>query len=240
MVIKLSIPSDTQLLVETGQKISLGEPLIEESTTEELSVTISSNLGIKPQDIFQYCSVLVGDSVAPGDILAQKKHLLSHKKVTCETIGVVKHIDHTTGTMTLTQASANKQHITSPVAGEIRDINPDEGTISIEIGPADQFPAHSSQDCGGKWVYLTQKDIFSCDEDDIRDGCIFIHTSQTHVTSKMEALGARCIMAVDGPDPEIPCIRISEEDAEKISQTSHTHVVYSVHDTKLYAYTPTT
>lgn len=238
MVIKLSIPSDINLLVETGQTISIGDSLVEEATTEDITLTLSKHLGIKPQDIFQYCSVIVGDTVAPGDIIAQKKGLLGSKKVKAEDGGRVKHIDHTTGTITLSMKSETTQKILSCVAGEIQDINIDEGTLSIDIGPADSISATGSLDCGGRRVYLTQKDVFACDEDDIRDGCVFIHTTMTHISSKMEALGALCMMSVDGPEPEIPSIRIHEKEEEKISQSSHSHVVYSVHDKQAYLYSP--
>jgi len=238
MVIKLSIPANTHLLVETGQKITLGDPLVEETTTEDFTLSISSQLKIKPQDIFQFCTVLVGNTVAPGDILAQKKHFLGNKKITCETVGTVKHIDHTSGVMTLSKPSDNTAQIRSCVTGEIRDVNLDEGTLSVEIGPADSYSAKGNQDCGGKWVYLTDKDVFSCDEDDIKNGCIGMHTSHKHITSKMEALGALCIVSVDGPESDIPCVRIDESVESTISQTSRTHVVYSLHDMKLYAYSP--
>ncbi len=238
MVIGLRIPPKAEVLVSTGQNISLSDPLIKLSSQSISHIDVASALRIDPSHIFQHVGVQVGDTIAEGDIIASKKGILNTKHVSTDIPGIVTSIDHVQGTIGVsTDASSLLTH-QSCVVGCVDSISEKDQRIYVEIGKADVFSGTSDQDCGGRLVQLTPRDYYSCDEDDVIDGCIHMFSSPTHITSKLEALGARCIMSVEGPESDLPYIRISADDSDKVSHSSKTHVVYSLHDQKVYLYTP--
>src|SRR5438067_2085971 len=100
--ISISIPhTGGALLVKEGQKVDFKTPLLETPVSTTISINIASHLGIAPSQIFLSIKKVVGENIQKGELLAQKKTLLSKKTFTSPYEGVLKEINHEDGTIVI-------------------------------------------------------------------------------------------------------------------------------------------
>lgn len=239
MLVTLQLPKKAQAKVKPGQKVKVGDPFYSSLDEEEASISVVTTLGIKPADIFQYVTVVVGDTIKQGDVVAERKKFVGKKTTTSEVEGTVKHIDHAAGSIVVATYSSRGGTVQTFFTGEIKDVDTKALTVSVNVGKGVEIPAKGDVDCGGELAVFDEKEYFSITMEDVRDRIILTHTLQSHIETKLEALDAAGVIYVKGtPEGEIPCIKLSKkEDFDILAKGTQSHVVYSTHDNKLYAYT---
>lgn len=238
MVVKLHIPENAQLLVTKGQKVKVHEPFYSLASDEDMIIPFAKQLGIKPKDIFKYAKVVVGDMLKEGDQLGERKKVIGTKKVQTENAGTVKHIDFNTGDITIAIPSAKGSEVATFFTGEIVDISDEEHSVSVEIGKADTYEATGMTDLGGTLGYISDKEFFTCGEEDVKDRIILLDTVQSHIETKIEALGAEGVIFTEGEAPSsMPSIKLAQSsDFEKLKAEEDKAVLFSQKDNLIYIY----
>lgn len=238
MLISVTIPEAAILLVKKNESITFGSPLYGIKKSTQISVPIAKYLGIKPQSIFQHAQVVVGATIAVGDILAQTKKLFGMKKVKAEQAGTVVQIDHETGSIGLTVASDQDKTQPAFFTGKVVDI-PSPTLLSVDIGKGDIYAAaHSTQDFGGKRMVYKEGEYFAVDGDEINESVILVKHILAHIETKMDALGAEGIIYLEGETPtSLPSARCaSEKDFDALVASKNTYIYCSSHEDKIIAY----
>lgn len=237
MVVKLAIPENARLLVKQGQKVKIGDPFYSTVSEEDSIISFVNELGIKAQDIFKYAKVVVGDTLQVGDIVGERKRLMGKKTIKADTAGKVKHIDFTSGVVVVGVPSKNGSTVPTFFTGEITHASDSSDIIQVEIGNAKTYEATGNVDCGGESHVLLEKEFFSYSSEDIRDRIMIIHTIQSHIEAKIDALGGAGIIYVDGSITEqMPSVKVSESDLEKLIQNPPTYILFSTTERKLFGY----
>jgi predicted RNA-binding protein len=238
MVVKLQIPESAEIHVSKGQKVTVHDPFYSQTSQEDIVVPFARKLGIKSQDIFKHAKVVVGDPVKAGDILGEKKRVIGTNKLTADTSGTIKRIDHTTGEIVISALSDKSRATPAFFTAEVTDISEEEHTVSVELGKTIEYDASGEVDCGGMLNYIPDKDFFLCGEEDVKDRIILLDTVQSHIETKIEALGAEGVIFVEGTPPaSIPSIQLKNaSDFEKLKGADDKTVLFSHLDGKLYVY----
>ena len=87
--------------LKEGEKIDWSKKNLKEKSEQEVIVEVADELGIEPKDIFKHIKVELSQNVAEGDLLAEKKGMLSTSRINSPTRGEIRKIDHLEGTVTL-------------------------------------------------------------------------------------------------------------------------------------------
>lgn len=238
MVVKLQIPESAEIHLTKGQKVTVHEPFYSQASHEDIVVPFARKLGIKPQDIFKHTKVVVGDQIKEGDVLGEKKRVIGTSKLTADSAGTVKRIDHLTGEIVISAISDRSRATPAFFSADVTDISEEDHTISVELGKTIEYDATGDIDCGGMLNYIPDKDFFLCGEEDVKDRIILLDTVQSHIETKIEALGAEGVIFVEGTPPtSIPSIQLkSASDFEKLKEADDKRVLFSHLDSKLYVY----
>lgn len=238
MVIKLQVPQGTKIIVSKGQKVAHGEPFYSHHSEETHSIDVANELGIKPADIFAHVKGVVGDSVAEGATIAEKKKLLKKKKIQSPIAGTITKIDHDTGTVHISTLSKDGGTVPAFFTGEIKEIDSNDNLIHIEVGNTYSFDIQADRDSGGEIFVIDEIDYFQISEDEIKDRILVTDTVQSHIEAKAEALGACGLLYNKGdssssmPSAKIP----KKEELEKLKKGKYTYVIFSTYEKKGFAY----
>lgn len=237
MIVKIDIPHDAHPLLKKGQKVKIGDPFYATTSEEDAIISFVKELGIKAQDIFRYTKIVIGDTINIGDIVGEKKKLLGKKTLVSNVAGKVKHIDYSTGNLVVSTASAHENTTSAFFAGEVTNIS-EEGTfIEVDIGKAHEYKASGKADCGGMLSKLSDKDFYSYSADEIVDKMILIHSLQSHIEAKTDALGASGILYVEGDTTDtIPTVKIDESVFEALTTSKDIYMLFTTHEGKLFGY----
>ena len=237
MVVRLSIPKDATVKVKTGQKVKFGDVFYDFSSSEVSRIAVDQVLSIKPKQIFKFVKVVVGDKLEKDDLIAEKKRLIGKTQVKAEYGGTVTKIDHETGGVTISTVSKDRSSVNAFFNGKIKDIDKKRNVVEIDIGKYNKYDARTTSDTGGKRADIETNNFFAISGDDIRDRIIFVHTVQSHIGSKAEALGASGIVYFEGDiSSEIPSAKISkEEDYSALIKSSDAYVLFSTLDNKIFS-----
>lgn len=238
MEVTLHYPSDAELLVKKGKKVSPGEPFYSVQEHSETVVEIASKLRIKPQDIFQCVKVVVGQDVDKGLILAEKKQLLGSKKILCAYSGTVSHINHESGTIHIHAKTDGGCIFNTFFSGTITEIHSKKHTLTVDIGDAFSFDLQNVTDqAGGALSHIDASAMLTATSEEISDRIILIDSVQSHNLNKLEALDASGILYLDGtPETQLPSAQfVKKEDFSKLESGKYAFVL--VTKVKGYAYT---
>lgn len=238
MVVKLQVPDNATILFKKGQKVKIGDRFYASQKEASSHIQLSKKLGVKAQDIFQYTKVIVGNSIKKGAIIAEKKKFIGKKRVASPYSGTVKHIDHISGDIIIQTSSKDSNKVKTFFTGEVRQIDNKKHLIELEIAKPLSISAKGTGDIGGEIYAFDEKDYFSFTAEDIKDRIILIHTVQSHIESKIEALGGAGIIYVSGkPDSSLPTIKCTKkEDFERLQSGKYAYVIFSTREKKAFAY----
>ncbi|MFS8159728.1 MAG: hypothetical protein ACMG6E_05855 [Candidatus Roizmanbacteria bacterium] len=231
MLITLSFPETATLLVKEGDQLAYGKAFYTLAEVEHHVINISSDLSIKPADIFGYLTVLIGTVVKKGTVLAKKKGLVGSKKVTSPVDGTVLNIEHQTGTLIIEAQSGQTQPISSFCQGIVKQISPENHTVSVEIQAQKEFNGKLISGQAGGTVYPQQEEI-------IADSLVIIKDLDSTTIAKCEALGANGFVCLTYADkPSIPFFQIIDENSfTSLSTCTYKYGIFSQYDKKLVLY----
>jgi hypothetical protein len=133
-LLPILIPEGFELKVAVGNKVDSGDVLAEgvEKGHEEV-IHISHELKLIPQKAIKTLKKHLGDSVAEGEILANKSSLLGGHKIISQFSGIIVNIDTEKGDVYIRLlGSQNVKTITAPVGGTVDSINKQQVVLKTD------------------------------------------------------------------------------------------------------------
>lgn len=131
--ITLPISENSKLLVSIGDHISGRTLMAKIHGSENLEIIhISKLLGVPNHQIIKYLQKKVGENIFSGDIIAQKKGIISSSAVRSPIAGKLVEMDLSKGTISLSRNShVNHTNQEFPVSGKVVAIS--KSFIEIEV-----------------------------------------------------------------------------------------------------------
>lgn len=185
MTLPISISEKDKLLIKAGQKVDFNTPLFEQVPRRDVHIIISDKIKVPSMKIFQYIKKVVGETIQKGEVLAEKKSLLSVTRYKSEWEGVLKEINHTDGSVVIETASVNTQVKNAFFCGVVGKI--EKNIVYLEIEKMKEYEAKEiSSSFGGPIFILTKGDL---NEEMIQGRVIVAESVGEYAQIKIEALG---------------------------------------------------
>lgn len=241
MIISFRMPQGGSIIPKKGDTIAIGDELISIQSTEYNTYPVAKILSIKPEVIFTYLTIVVGQEIEAGTILAEKKSLVGKKSIVSDVAGVIDHIQYETGDIVVRFGSSGKDTVTRAYfKGVLEDIDGKKGTYSVSFKGGREFKLKNvAGDAGGELLFMNEKDFFTITAENIDGKLIFLDNPQIHILSKLEALGAvGCISSLEFPSTNVPHATFeNKRDTEELMRLKKAYFVFSQLENKGVAYT---
>ena len=184
MVLDIPIDPEKKLAFKVGDMVDFSTPLYKNKEKSEERIEVAALLSIHPTKIFQHLKKNVGDSIATGDLLAEKKSFFSDKRVTSHIEGVITEVDHIEGIVLIETQKESSSELCW-FAGHVEEISKKD--IKIKIGKHHSFDAkYVEKDFGGGIWLLAAEPLSTVDSPvGIAD------KASEYEVAKLEALGGR-------------------------------------------------
>lgn len=131
MVLTLTVSCPGKILVNIGEKVSLGDALAEVQKGKTLTLNLAKILRVKPRRVLKFLRKRIGEEVKEGEVIAQKKKLLGQRLVTAPASAILEKLENETGILTL-GTMEEKFIVTSPLVGKVKEIKDKEVILEFE------------------------------------------------------------------------------------------------------------
>lgn len=188
MKVPVKIPENSDLLIQTGQRVDFSTPFIQKKGRKKIEIPLAKTLNFKPEKIFLILKKLIGDTVKKGELLAENKAFLSTKQYYAEADGVISEINHHTGSITLEIDTQDSHLLNCFFSGEIAAIHDD--FIEVAVKKMRKFELlEPVQKVGGAAIFYLVNQA-QCAEEDVENKfvCTTVIDPLAHI--KIEAFGA--------------------------------------------------
>ena len=192
MKIPVKIPENSELLIKSGQTVDLETPFHRSKGKKMTRIPLAEILGFKPEKIFMVLKKVVGDTVKKGDLLAEYQAMFSTKQYLSAVAGIIKEIDHNLGTVTLELDSEDSKVTMCFFNGLVDAIMGDH--IEVKVKRSQKFDTRETKHYIGGPVYYINEINQPLTEENISKKCIFGVSINTMDQSKLETLGARAFI----------------------------------------------
>jgi len=180
MTVFVTIDSSKEIGIHAGDTVNFSTPLYKVHKKAEQRIEIAEVLSINPQQIFSHIKKAVGDSVALGELIAEKKSLFNSKQIFAEMEGVIKEIDHIEGIILIETKLTEKPEYCW-FAGEVVSVT--KRHVELKIGKHHSFPVKNLQNNFGGETYF-----FKSDETIPKRPVGIAREMNTYDVAKLEAL----------------------------------------------------
>jgi hypothetical protein len=238
MTISFALPPDAVSNVKKGDHIEPDDVLFSVHSSELITIQIAERLHIKPEAIFHYLSKIIGEEITKGDILAQKKGNLFSHKVVAEHNGLLKEIDHHSGSISLLVANNEQNGKKAGFRGDVEDINDNKISINIKNGVAIHVKNISGNGAGEIFYFESEGMYFSTSQEDLENKIIFIQEIKQHIAAKCEALGCVGFIYVKGEvKTDLPTAQFKTDDDYNLTKEKNKkYTIFSLEDKEAIVY----
>lgn len=200
--IPIPIPKDAKLKIKEGDSVTFDTPLLENTQSELVKISIASSLGFDPEKIFAHLRRFVGDEVKKDSLLAERKSFLSTKQYLSEYEGILKEINHYDGSITMEISGEETEQVSCNFQGKISEITETEIVLSVKHATELQL-RDESEAFAGPIVYLDELATNAITDEQI-DGHVVCATQiPIFEIAKLEALGARGFLTLHPIEEEM-------------------------------------
>ncbi len=182
----LQLPSK----IKPGEELNWSKKNIKEKSEEEIVINVAEELSIPANSIFKYLKVSLGERVAKGGIIAEKKGLFSSSSIVAPATAEVRALDHLQGSITLVAEGlvevpfAFRGHFVKKVDSEY--------VFSVAEGAEYELNFSTAQTVGGKCVYIDdEKDIAS---ENCENNIVVLHLDSAIAAAKTSAMNPQAIV----------------------------------------------
>lgn len=214
--LRFPVQQGTRILVELGEKVKKNQEIATFTSQKREELEVARVLKVVPNKIIDFLKKVRG-KVNQGEVIAEKKGLLSKKEIKSPFDGEIEEIDLKKGTLTLLVGSG-KQDILSPVDGKIVKI---EGEIEIAFS-GEVFLAREGKGKGEGPIrsFLSAELIRLYDLDSrISGALVLIRKLPATIITKVKVLEAAGIVTSQEDqiaNSSLPYLLFSEKNLEKI------------------------
>lgn len=188
MKLKIKIPENVDLLVTTGQDVDFNTPFFNKISTQSQTIPVASLLKFEPEKIFLNLRKLVGEPLQPGDLIAEHKTTFSTKQYYSETQGIIKEVNHMTGSIVIESESSEKSQYLCFFQGHIEAIA--DNYIELKVKKYKEFDIVPLNHYFGAKVFYLSEQTNIITEEDVDNTFICASSVKPIEQAKLEALGA--------------------------------------------------
>ena len=237
MKVPVKIPSNAEILIQTGQKVDFSTPFMQKKGKKKMEIPLARTLHFHPEKIFLNLKKVIGDRVQKGEMLAEHKAFLSTKQYFSKVDGIISEVNHITGNLILDIESSDL-HITNCFfTGEVMAIHEDH--IEIGVNKMQKFETTEALDhYGGAQVFYLEN-AASCAEEDVEAKyvCTTLIDPLAHI--KIEAFGAQAYITdtkknVNGTIKQI--VLQNPEDFQEIKNHKYPYCLVGFDNTSIFLY----
>ena len=194
MLISVPLSVSDHCLLKEGQLVDFDTPFLSgKKVEEEINISVAKNIGVPPQKIFHYLKKFVGESIEKNETIAINKGIFMTKKIVSKYAGQIKEINHSDGSITILNKTAIENTINCFFKGKVGKIKKNE--ISIEVDKGEQLPAKNvSCNFGGKAFYLDNN--FDFLSENVFNSIIVCENITSYLKAKAEALGCQGFLSL--------------------------------------------
>jgi len=214
------IPRHAKLYISPGDKINPQTFIAEESAkaTEEI-LHLARIMNVNPVNIYQYFKKQLGEYVKKGEVIAEKKGILSSCIVRSPVSAKLVSIDIKKGTLSLLPELPKKIHkVFFPFAGIVKKI--DKAFLEVEIeGIIFTVVKGAGKEVTGKLNYFGERRLQLLDiSSDVDNSIVACQDVSEDTLVKLDVLGARgLILAQEPAATDISWVQAGQEIIRKLS-----------------------
>lgn len=238
MTISFSISEPGSLQLTPGQSVDFNTPLVRTVARTGFQLQIAHELGIPNDKIFMHMSKIVGDTVEANEILAIRKSTFGTKKISSPKSGIIKQIDHETGSLyieTLTESSDIKKCYFKGVIKSLKD-----SVVTLEVESADEYKLKDVvSDFGGEALYQESIHLAELVGDSVKNKVIFTESVKPTEAVRLDVLGANGIITKEDIREKAGVNSAELEDKslwDKLSKSKQTHCIVDKKNATMYLY----
>lgn len=238
MTITFSISLPGTLQLTPGQSVDYSTPLIQAVAKEGFRLEIAEELGIPNDKIFMHVSKIVGDTVEANEILATKKSAFGSKQISSPKSGIIKQIDHETGSLTIETSSETSSIINCYFVGMVKEIA--DSSITLNVKSSDHYKLKDVVgDFGGELLYRHEQHLTDLTEDDLLHKVVITESIKPAEAVRLDVLGAQGIITKEDIKEKEGLNSAELEDKnswEEVSTTKHSHCIIDKRNSTIILY----
>lgn len=222
------------------QKVDLNTILAHTTQSEGFRLRIAEELGIPNDKIFLHMTKIVGDTIESNEIIATKKSPFGAKQVAAPRSGVIKEIDHESGSLVVETSTSTSSVVLSWFEGEVAAYDNDVVTLnvaaSIQVDVTDV-----THDFGGKILSIEGERLRELTEDEVANTVVFVPTVHPADVVRLDVLGARGIVTREDikEKEDIASAQLTRgAQWDSLTDKAFTHCVIDKKNSTMYLYTP--
>lgn len=237
MNISVSIPDEVKCLINPSQTVDFSTPFLENKVISQLAIPVAIKLNIPSDKIFNYLKKFAGDTVEKGEILAEKKGLISNSTVISGSKGTLKEINHNTGEIIISTLTSKSGHITAFFKGEAVEI--DKNQLILKVKDSHEFSLkQTNSEFGGETFYLKDpsKPIFA---PQMLNKIMVCEIITPYLLTKTEALGIKGFITLRSISPDSNLAKAQIKNIEDFKKVFHLNLPYCLINkqySKIYFY----
>jgi len=191
-------------LVGVGRQVTGKTVLAKQNVFfEEKPIPLAQLLHIAPSRVLSFLKKNVGEEVLIGDTIAEKRGFLHTLTVKSPITGILKEVDLTRGTLTVSKKQEKEEELISPVAGKILHVT--NAYIEIETeGQLYKLQKGGGEAVSGELFYFAHEEIDMFDVDENVSGKIVVcSTFGDDILTKLDVLETKGIIFQKPPKGDI-------------------------------------
>lgn len=211
--VTFTIAKEERVLVSVGDEIDPHTPVFAHLRQAKIEVIpVAGILQVKEGSITKYLKKSVGSQITEGEVLAEKKGLLSTSVIKSPSKGTIKELDLKKGTVTVVCAQEKSDKIVLPIRGKISKITPHHLEIETE-GKSFRGESGVGKEVIGDLLFFDGAKIGVLDiRDDVEESVVVCRVFLPETVAKLEVLGAvGLISGKKVPETDLPYVVVTDE-----------------------------
>lgn len=236
MKVPIKLPQEAELLIQAGQTVDFSTPLLRKKATNSIRIPLAEILKFQPNKIFLNLKKGVSDEIKKGDLIAENKGMFATKQYFSSVDGIIREIDHISGTMGVELQSDKDSVVTCFFKGEIDSIG--DGFIELKVDKAHKLDTQEHRDYFGAPVFYILDVEKPLTEDQIIERIIVGEQINPLDHAKIETLGAKGFITHNtAPIKGVKQIIVSnKEDLDHVMKEQYPFFVTGVDNRSVYFY----
>ncbi len=237
MKVPVKFPPSVELLIQSGQKVDFSTPFFRKKAKKSVKIPLSDILKFKPEKIFLSLKKVMGDVIKKGDLLAENHSFLSSKQYFSSVDGIIKEIDHLTGTLTIELESGRDHIVSCFFSGEVETIGDDY--LELKVSKAHKFDTHETEHYLGAPVFYILDSSKPVTEEGIAERCVCALEINPLDNAKIETFGAKAFIT-SATTPKISNLKHivlqNHEDFDHLLKEQYPFCIMGVDSKSIYFY----
>ncbi|OGG02979.1 hypothetical protein A2W14_04330 [Candidatus Gottesmanbacteria bacterium RBG_16_37_8] len=219
-VVKIFLNNSGKILVDVGDEIEKGGAVsIIGEESNEVEINLSEILKVKTGDIFKFLKKRPTEKVSEGELLAEKKSLVTLLSVRSPISGNIKEVDLKKGTVTIIKEGKQTIKVTVPVKGRVKSIEKNLLELEIKGERISALKGKGESQVAKLMRIPDEKSSFFDFGIEVENRLVLIKKVTAELMAKLDTLDALGVITL-GADEEgnFPCLVISDDSYKELAK----------------------